>query len=68
MLYGYLGDMNDDEVVDGRDIQGFLDVILQPGAAGFRELAVADANGDGGADLADIGPFVACLLGGQCPN
>ena len=68
VLYNDLGDMNDDGALNGADIPGFVDVILQPGGAGFRELAVADVNGDGGVDLADIGPFVACLLGGECLN
>ena len=31
VLYSFLGDMNGDGVVDCADIQGFANVILQPG-------------------------------------
>ena len=58
-----LGDVNGDGTIDGLDIQWFVNVVLNPGAAGLRERLVTDVNGDGQSDTADIRPFVALLVG-----
>jgi hypothetical protein len=57
-----LGDMNADGAVDGLDIQPFVDVVLNPAAAGFRERFVTDFNADGQTDAADVAPFVQALM------
>ena len=54
-----LGDLNDDTLVDGQDIQGFVDCVL----GGGSNCECADYDGLNGADLEDVGPFVADLLG-----
>ena len=58
-----LGDVNADGLIDGLDIQGFVDVLLNPNGATLRERFVTDFNADGQSDTADIGPFVAMLVG-----
>ncbi|HKQ48963.1 MAG TPA: hypothetical protein VJZ71_12905 [Phycisphaerae bacterium] len=59
---GDLGDLNADGLLNGLDIQPFIDVILQPAQAGFRSRIVADLDGDGAAGPADISPFAAHLV------
>jgi len=61
---GPRGDANGDGVVDGQDIQGFVNAILDPGAAGSRVRAVCDFDANGQPDSADVPGFVAALLGG----
>ncbi len=56
------GDMNVDGTVDGRDIQGFIDVITNPTGAGILQRVLADMNEDGLLDDADIEPFIDRLL------
>ena len=60
---GGLGDMNGDQSINGADIQGFTEVLMDPTSCGFRGYIVADVNGDGVPDTGDIGPFVELLLG-----
>lgn len=50
-------DLNDDEVVDGGDIQAFIGLFLGGDIA-------ADFNGDGILDLGDIQSFVSVFLAG----
>ena len=57
------GDMNQDGVVDGLDIRGFTDVCVDPANAGLVERVLADLNGDGQVDTADVDEFVQLLLG-----
>ena len=59
------GDVNGDGVVDGRDIQGFAEVVLDPYAAGLtlEEFCGADVNADGFVTLDDLPLFVNLLLG-----
>jgi hypothetical protein len=58
-----LGDMNADGAKDGRDIQQFVDCVLNGGAC-----ACADVNGAGGVTPADVPVFVSALLAGEaCP-
>ena len=58
-----LGDVNQDGTVDGRDIQGFVDVIVAPAGAGDLDRILADLNGDNQVDLADATQLVQLLLG-----
>ena len=54
------GDLNDDTLVNGDDLQGFVDCVL----AGISEpCGCADINGDGAVDLNDVTPFVNLLVG-----
>ena len=55
--------MNQDGVVDGLDIRGFTEVCVDPSNAGPLERALADLNGDGQVDTADLDAFVQVLLG-----
>jgi hypothetical protein len=59
---GLLGDLNADGKVDGRDVQGFSIVLMNPAAASPRERFVSDINGDRQIDMADVPAFVAWLL------
>ena len=59
---GNAGDMNADGRVDGLVIQPFVDVVMDPGTAQFREFVVADIDGDGQIGTNDIPPFVGLLL------
>ena len=54
-----LGDVNGDGVVDGLDIQPFVDLLT---GGGYQ--AEADINGDGVVDGLDIQPFVDIITGG----
>jgi len=57
-----LGDVHVDRMVDGRDIAVFVDLLLA--ATPDPDLvARGDFSGDGVLDLADVGPFIAALLG-----
>ncbi len=55
------GDMNADGLVNGADIQKFVDVILGS-ETGPAASCAADVDVSGAADEGDIGPFVAALL------
>jgi hypothetical protein len=59
---GLLGDLNNDGKIDGRDIQGFVDTLLDPQAAPPRDRVVADLNGDGQWDMTDVTLFVSYLI------
>ncbi|MBK8269155.1 MAG: hypothetical protein IPK83_12945 [Planctomycetes bacterium] len=56
------GDVNQDQVRDGRDVQGFVDCIVLGSTLG-GSCPCADVTGDGVPTLADISPFVSGLLG-----
>lgn len=61
------GDMNDDDAVNGADITGFVDVLLNGGTP--REQCAADVDESGNVDPGDVGPFTALLLGvAYCPR
>lgn len=62
---GDVGDLNADGSVDGLDIQLFVDVVMSPGTAQFREYIVADIDGDGQVSTNDVSPFVGLLLAGD---
>ena len=55
---GLLGDLNGDGVVDGLDIQPFVDLLT---GGGYQ--AEADIHGDGVVDGLDIQPFVDVITG-----
>ena len=57
------GEMNGDGVVDGLDVQGFVDCILNPvGASGTWNCPCADFNCTKTADVGDVPGFLAELL------
>ena len=56
------GDMNLNTIVDGRDIQGFIEVLLAPQSASFLQKALADIDGDGQIDQNDMMEFVPLLV------
>jgi carboxypeptidase T len=58
-----LGDMNLDGVVDGDDIQVFIDTLTAGPAAERSVIARGNFNGDCVIDENDIPPFVSLLLG-----
>jgi len=57
------GDANDDGLLDGRDVQTFASIVLDPGSATTEQQCFADCNRDCSVTAADIEPFVAILLG-----
>jgi hypothetical protein len=60
-----LGDVNLDGDVDGRDVQSFVKVLVDPYSPllTFPELCAADIDHDGFITPADVGPFVELLVG-----
>lgn len=57
------GDANDDGLLDGRDVQSFAAIVMDPGSAIPQQQCLADCNRDCSVTAADIEPFVAILLG-----
>lgn len=59
------GDVNGDGQIDGRDIQAFINVLLNGGPP--REICAGDLASvqDGWVTNADVQSFVSCLLGSQ---
>jgi hypothetical protein len=62
------GDANLDGVINGNDVQPFLNVLLNPGAYSWQQRFVVDLNDDDVFNLADVTQFVACLVAGGCPD
>lgn len=60
------GDMNNDGLVNGDDVQLFTNVMLT-GSGTQRQLCAADLNSDSTRDSVDIDRMVDCLLGINCP-
>jgi hypothetical protein len=58
------GDVDGNGVVNGRDVQGFVAVLLDPYAGGvsFQEFCAADMNADGFMSVEDMDDFVQALL------
>lgn len=56
------GDANDDGVIDGRDVQMFAAIMLDPPSATPRQQCLADCNRDCTVTAADIAAFVNLLL------
>ncbi|HVP12690.1 MAG TPA: hypothetical protein VMV94_16050, partial [Phycisphaerae bacterium] len=59
-----LGDVDGNGLVDGRDVQRFVEVLIDPYAGGvqFDEFCAADMNADGFMTIADVESFVQKLL------
>lgn len=58
------GDLNSDGVLDGDDVQEFVQCVLKSGG----NCACADLNGSGAPDAGDVAAFVSALLTAQgCP-
>jgi len=55
------GDVNGDNLLNGNDVQAFIDEVTGPAAN-----ACADTNGDNDVSLADVSSFVSAILGGGC--
>lgn len=63
-----LGDMNNDCIVNGLDIDLFVASVLAGPGATAGQIASGDFTGDCVVDDADIGPFItAALAGAVCP-
>jgi len=62
------GDMNEDSVVDGRDIERFTDILVGGGGTPV-EVCAGDVQAvpNGTIDMNDVPAFVDCLLLGGCP-
>lgn len=56
------GDVNNDGLINGKDVQAFVDVILGSNLS-LQGRCAADLDSSGEVDLADISAFVAMLLG-----
>lgn len=57
------GDANDDGVIDGRDVQMFVAIMLDPPSATPSQQCLADCNRDCTVDNSDIASFVNLLIG-----
>ena len=70
-ITGFKGDMNNDGLVNGADIDPFFLALGDPPAYLLQfpncDPLNGDMNGDGRLDGGDIDPFFVCLGGGQCP-
>ncbi len=70
-IMGFKGDMNNDGLVNGADIDPFFLALGDPAAYLLQfpncDPLNGDMNGDGRLDGSDIDPFFACLGGGPCP-
>lgn len=58
------GDMNDDDYVNGLDIQGFVDCFLMSASDQDCLCDRGDFRDLDGVTIGDIAPFVACILSG----
>ncbi len=62
------GDVNQDGLVDGRDIDLFTQTLLDAGSPGSVEFCATDIDNDNVLEVEDdAGAFVTCLLNGACP-
>lgn len=62
------GDVNNDGVIDGRDVGDFVAVLLGSSGPGTQPFCAADMNGNGALDATDdVAAFVECLVNGTCP-
>ena len=58
------GNVNDDSVLDGKDIQPFIGVMFDPDSAMPQEFCAADCDDNDEVNIQDIPIFVDLLLGG----
>lgn len=62
------GDVNEDGLVDGDDIEPFVGLLTGGGGTHVQRCAAdVQAAPDGAVGLADVAPFVNCLMAGACP-
>lgn len=63
------GDLNQDSLVDGGDVQRFTDVLVDGGGSA-EEICAGDLGSvpDGAIGMDDVPNFVACLLASGCPE
>jgi hypothetical protein len=62
------GDVDNDGIRDGRDVQAFVAAMLGGSAPGSQPFCAADMNGNGVLEPgADTAAFVNCLVTGNCP-
>lgn len=62
------GDTNQDTLVNGADIELFVDTIVSGGEPGTAAYCATDMDGSNTLDIgADMFQFVDCLLTGNCP-
>lgn len=61
------GDVNNDGLIDGDDVDGFVSTLLSGGTA--QQVCAGDVQNapDGTVTSADIPNFVQCVLDGACP-
>ncbi len=63
-----LGDANCDGLVNGQDIDCFVDALVSGSECVVGcSLLNADVNQDGAVNALDIDTFVDCIVGGGCP-
>jgi len=63
-----VGDVDADGIINGRDIQLFVQALLNPPAPGTPEFCLADVNQDAAITFNDVAPFVQLLIQGMgCP-
>lgn len=62
------GDVNDDGLVDGRDISGFVLELSGNGPPESPSYCASDMDNDGSLEIDDdLNAFVNCLVNGVCP-
>ena len=62
------GDVNEDQVVDGRDVSLFAANLISGGTPGTVAFCATDMDDDGTLELGDdLASFVDCLVSGICP-
>lgn len=62
------GDVNQDARVDSRDIDLFVDTLINGAMAGTAEFCATDMNDNQTLEMpADVTAFVNCLVNGTCP-
>ncbi|MBN2563754.1 MAG: lamin tail domain-containing protein [Phycisphaerae bacterium] len=60
------GDVNRDGLVNGLDVQGFIEQLLSP-IGPIPAYCAADIDHNDVVDMDDVAPFITCVLGGGCP-
>ncbi len=67
-ICGCKGDMNFDGLLNGEDIQGFIDQLLLPGDPSVDPVAcAADLNGNGIISLGDVPFLLNAMFNFECP-
>jgi len=62
------GDVNQDGLINGADVSGFVGTLLGNNGPGTLEFCAADFDNDSNLDTGDdLSAFVDCLVNGVCP-